>query len=1588
MATELLTPQEDPLKDSLRNLVKLDLEQFDMDKLRELVRQDLRSTGYEVIGEIPERQIAKAKRDRFVGPPELMPERITAKPSVTEFREKGVQAYLDEPSFWKKIKNISTQVAKGELEPFGALAGRLLKGVTLGNVDAPEFIEKISGRPGFAEDARRTIREQYPGFEEVEPILGVPAELAGSLLTLSGILRGAGKVAAKATDVPVLKGLATAEITGITTGLLRKPEEEGFLNRLKQVPGDVLFFTVFEAGLLTAEQLVKIYRWNKAFKHYKGVKWGTWTDIPAVPGAVKVSAKDMRTLWSKMQRNSVGAKIPLTEVEKDILEALKENNGWRKAIREGFLHKGKAGIPTATYAEVAPIPRQPKFADIFKREAGLPKFEEVGKVKFPEQEVRVEPEVVRPEAEPVRPKTPPGIPPERGGVPAVVVDVNPNPKGGWTYEFKIPTEKIVPPRELPPTEVKPTPPKGVPTAEETLKKMGLEPPVKKFRFGEEVIKPKGAPKIKTDEELGLEKISVTEPTPRREPPKLRKDYPEEYRRKYVEEAEKAEAEKERVYDIDIVDGAFRRIGYGGELKSYHRQHLNLYGLTDKEINERIAEAKRPIEREVVEEEIAKIRPEPEWFTEVKDDLEPWFRSWGVKSGQIGKAYDRVREHFDPTKAEKKLSLKDQIRNYILKQVKPIGKKEAFISPETGEMAVKPEKMTKVISEKAVEEQVPYKKAKVDRFAEAEEEERVVRIIRDTTGGKEREQDILESRLLRTTPESFESIGKRHNITRQSVHQIYKKEFEKVKNHPDVQEIIKKRMTAANLGPIPTKRDLKRLALAINKIFSSRKGASETIDLANDRRVAARKAEIFLATHEAKELRKFINKQDNDAVDGLVYDVLTGQIQPEDTYFPDDIKDLLKHMRGRVDALSELIMTHGGLSEQTKATFEINIGRYIRKFYKLHQQKRWNPTEEVRERFKAALKRDEPDKFGDFTNEEMDEFLEAMIEAEKKGQFSPQMARVRVDPTLFKRRKVLSKEWKEFAGEILDPTWLYIKTITHQAAASFNAKFLNKVKEIHPNLWTDDEKLASRRGWQENQLPKTYAYGELAGKYIHPELYKYITRELKIVPSEFEKVIGRFIVYPFKATKTIGSIPTQARNFLSNVPLSGIARNSILNPANLPYYMKAVEVFVLRNKTRKKEWTELIKAGVTDTQFYGEEIPRFASGLLKLDPVLWPEKIYNYSIKAGIEKAGNLYNFEDVFYRIASHYKNIDHFKMSVEESVTEINRSFQNYRKLPLVVDFLRRYTFFGPFISFKWNIGKIIGNQSKQAFKEMGSKNEKTKMKGIMRAIRLAFYLALPAIASEVSKKIYNIDKEEMKDLEKHYPDYRRHGRYIYFRGKDEQLKAFDLTYMYPTGDLERASRALLRGDMTSFTNAIDLFTHPIFDAWSILVQGRQPYWQYKIRGPFMNRVYEFIKTIWTPASAPIPSFKALLKGEIRAGKLTPHQIEVILDAYYQQPDRYGRIRKLPEEVKNFFTGIRTWDVNPKELLGQRLNQIRAEIMDEIPALRGWLIRNTKTADWEKLDQMKEVTDTIKPLIKEAQEINDLIRRLEKGFYKLEKKK
>lgn len=891
-------------------------------------------------------------------------------------------------------------------------------------------------------------------------------------------------------------------------------------------------------------------------------------------------------------------------------------------------------------------------------------------------------------------------------------------------------------------------------------------------------------------------------------------------------------------------------------------------------------------------------------------------------------------------------------------------------------------------------------------------------------------EIMAARLI-DVPETYEQLAARLGMKRSTIQEMFEnKVMPALIAHPEIVKMLnehyRRHPVAMGMafGPMPTPEQIKDWVEKIKLWTSPTKGVNKETDRQNDLRIGYPHAQRFLQVKDAYQLKEWLDEQPAGTSDHVL-ELLTGQVSGTNGYddiinstLPPNIKDLLLRTRARIDMLSNLLMINGAPPQSVHATMQANLGTYIERKFRLYESKKWLPNDQQKAGFKRLLMNPHANSgMVPLSSEEADAFIDETIRfarlVKRKGGLAN--AGVEIPQDSYIHKLDLSPEWREFAGEILDPLWLMVDTVTRQATGVASARMLNWIAgrygEYTPQnldgVWSRDRDQVRRirradgtyENWMNNLLPDLQRYGQLRNTYVSHELWKYIMREFNPTMSEFNKLMQRLIVNPYKLTKTALNIPTHARNTLGNTMLSVLQGTSIYNPINWKYYKKSLWAHFNRMGSSSDEWARLIQSGFSETGYYGTEIPRIVESIMRLDDPSWVYKLYDKVLQLPIDKLLQWYNFEDSWFRVAGHYHN-EAKGMSLADDMDDINMSYPNYRKLPIAAEFLRKVPIFGPWVSFRWNMMQIGAKQLERAVTDMNTPGKIGK--GWARFLKFGLLAFLPSILSELSKRLNNVDSKQVEQLEKYMTPWQRHGSFIYFRGKDGKLKALDLSYVNPFGEFERTIKAAFSGDLETMYEGLDFLQSPLLDAWQILAKGRDPRWgtEYDNYG---QRLMALVQNLYLPASSPVPDIPALIKGHfgpgitveenpdtgemelirhpeagnLRAGPLTGSSVKSMYDAWNNNPNEYGKIKTLSEEMKNFFTGLRSWDVNPDEVLLRAFKNREIEINKKEARLATWMKKNLAQPDSAYEMKIKKTADKILELKKEQEAIAILIQDL-----------
>ena len=790
-------------------------------------------------------------------------------------------------------------------------------------------------------------------------------------------------------------------------------------------------------------------------------------------------------------------------------------------------------------------------------------------------------------------------------------------------------------------------------------------------------------------------------------------------------------------------------------------------------------------------------------------------------------------------------------------------------------------------------------------------------------------------------------------------------------------------------------------------FSRGKGVPTAVDKLNEKRLGQINADIFEADANARNLRKWADKQNSESADQLLELTLKGELPIEDA--PIEIRNSIIQTRNHIDGVSAQLAEYAP-TEVIKEKILSNLGRYLVRSFRVYEQKDFTPKPEVIQNAKELFRRkfetkankyaariekaqsrgqadpeyitkledmqDYYNKLAAQSEAQMDTFIRSFLEKRNRvAEFSGRKVKINIPQNHFIKRQDIDKEIRDLFGEIHDAPWLYVKTIADNAVVAHNGQFFDKIAQI-PGVAYDTPPLP--KGYFQI-TPDTKSWGALAGKYVNQEVYDFITGDLRFGKDFLVSALNNYLINPFKWVNTVGNLPTHGRNLFGNTFFSLLNRNFIGNPANWGNYAKAVDIWVNRYGTTRAEWKGLIERRIAGTQYVGGEIfQRNELEKLYKNQELWASTVTDkikQNVSKGIDFAGEIYNFEDLLFKIAADIKNREVFKMTPTQSAEVVNKLNPNYARLPRVVELLRSglgTVALGPFVSFKASVGVILKD-----YTAMLAKGEYTTGIPIDRSrgiITLLTVLGIPFLLEKSSKTLFDVDETAEQELKKIYPIYRRNVPLVYFRDKAGKLRAFDFAYIWPTGDLVDLTSSISKGDFSAASRQI--ITNPALDLYTIWKEGRIPQLGYEIGSPYdklskqlLDRIENTIK-IYIPPITPIPNIGALAKGEgLQPGLFTGRQAKNIINAINQTSDRYGRVRDLPAELVAGTAGLRTWRVYPEVLQYQKISQLKFELQDEKRKYTIWQRNNPLAAMATQRAKSEEHQSRINNIMKQLYE-------------------
>jgi DNA-binding ferritin-like protein len=476
-------------------------------------------------------------------------------------------------------------------------------------------------------------------------------------------------------------------------------------------------------------------------------------------------------------------------------------------------------------------------------------------------------------------------------------------------------------------------------------------------------------------------------------------------------------------------------------------------------------------------------------------------------------------------------------------------------------------------------------------------------------------------------------------------------------------------------------------------------------------------------------------------------------------------------------------------------------------------------------------------------------------------------------------------------------------------------------------------------------------------------------------------------------KTVFSIPTHLRNIISAgafASANGILFQGFKNPKMLgDAFRKGWQISGVGNlkNTRYKDldfenaYRELLELGVVNSQVQIGDLRalmkdvNFGDKIADLDAVLNPMLS---KLKKVPEYLQGKYVAEDDFWKITNYFVELSRrdnaykaakinktTKELKEEAADIVRNTVPNYAYVGDVVRTARLLPV-GNFMSFPSEMIRSTVNIGQQAIKEMkhipaagevikGSNilpmvfiqgkgfvknNNPMYSIGATRAAGMAFTLnAVPAMAVEGAKALYNVTEDEIQALRQFVPEWSRNSTLIPIRDENTgELKYMDFSHSNAYDLIGRPFRTLANEIMAGTKDGDTILQGFITGAEEAVTE---------IAAPFID------ESIWTQAAADVDLFPLLpgRGGRTRDGRLlytdqTPigdrlsikfrHLMEALAPSYKQyvrigqaaleKPTKTGDILELDDQIAGLI-GFRPIKVDPVKSMGFKIAEYQRGI-------------------------------------------------------------
>lgn len=599
------------------------------------------------------------------------------------------------------------------------------------------------------------------------------------------------------------------------------------------------------------------------------------------------------------------------------------------------------------------------------------------------------------------------------------------------------------------------------------------------------------------------------------------------------------------------------------------------------------------------------------------------------------------------------------------------------------------------------------------------------------------------------------------------------------------------------------------------------------------RVAKQMSKLrFAATDFRRGTRKALGGKELTQADvEKMNAVLRGEA--EMTTVPDEVRAPLQAMRDHIDALSRALIAEGVAQGDLVGIIDNNMGVYATRSYRVFDDPKWrdNVPEGVRNRAIATIREMYPEK----SDAEVVGILESLLfrgAAESPASLLKGSKLGSKDLSVFMQRKDVPEWLRDLWGEYKDAGVNYARSVFKMSRLSANQQFLNEVREAGLGKWLRTEE----------DGPVVNEYGEVItpiaaerDSVMSPLDGLYTTPEIKAAFERFDSPgampdwlrVMMSVNYVVKYGKTVGSMMTHVRNFVSNAGFATANGHWRLDQAGKALWATATGTFRLPGTEFRTYYEHVAELGLVGEDVRAGELKDALRDASKADI---DEYLYNREqrhakkivkvARGGYQLLNALYQAEDGVWKIyawenekARYAKAYPEWsQQQVEEHAAKIVRdTYPTYSKISEGVKAVRRFPLVGTFVSFPAEVVRTTFNAVNIGLQEM--QTPETRAIGAQRLVGTAIALGGLSILSRAMMAMFGIGDDEDDDLRWFVAPWQENSRFVYTSKPKNAIYSFvDLGYSDPHAYLSDSVVAFMRGDdwRESLWNATAEFLRP----------------------------------------------------------------------------------------------------------------------------------------------------------------------------------